>query len=159
MYFFVVKITIMLFKSTFFFGRKGMPISSDTLGVPQTASQMPMLISQPWGGGGGGFSGELDLIHFFLYFYPQSPEVEPWVNRWTFSPSSPPSSSSPSSHFQLFVSLRYRKRQFSNWFDFPGNSGDSYHFLLLLLLFPGAFLSGELSTLVWRTVHRPQAVQ
>ena len=31
-----------------------------------------------------------------------------------------------SSHHQLFVSLRYRKRQFSNWFDFPGNSSDSY---------------------------------
>ena len=31
-----------------------------------------------------------------------------WVNRLTFSPSSP-SSSSPSPHHQLFVSLRYRK--------------------------------------------------
>ena len=30
-------------------------------------------------------------------FYPRSPEVEPWVFRWTFS--SPPSS--PSSHLQL----------------------------------------------------------
>ena len=54
-----------------------------------------------------------------------SPEVEPWVNRWTFS-SPPPPPSSPSSHHQLFVSIRYRKRQFSNCFDFPGNSSDSY---------------------------------
>ena len=28
------------------------------------------------------------------YFYPRSPEVEQWVNRWTFSPPSPSSSSS-----------------------------------------------------------------
>ena len=69
------------------------------------------------------------------------------------------SSSSSLSHFQLFVSLMYRKCQFSNWFDFPGNSSDSYLFLLLLLLFPGAFLSRELSTPVWKTVHRLQAVQ
>ena len=76
------------------------------------------------------------------------------------SPSSPssPSPSSPS-HHQICVSLRYRKHQFSNWFDFPGNSSDSYLFLLLLLLFPGVFLSGELSTPVWRTVHRLQAFQ
>ena len=90
-------------------------------------------------------------------FYPWSPEVEPWVNRWTFSP--PPSPPPPSSHHQIFVSLRYRKRQISNWFDFPGNSSDSYLFLLLLLLFPGVFLSGELSTPVQRTVHRLQTVQ
>ena len=83
---------------------------------------------------------------------PWSPKVEPWVNRWTFSP--PPSPS----HHQIFVSLRYRKCQFSNLFDFPGNSSDSYLFLLLLLLFPGVFLSGELSTSVRRTVHRLQAV-
>ena len=31
--------------------------------------------------------------------------VVAWVNRCTFSPPSPP----PSSHHQLFVSLRYRK--------------------------------------------------
>ena len=94
-------------------------------------------------------------------FYPWSPKVEPWVNRWTFSsPSSPPSPPpSPPSHHQIFVFLRYRKHQFSYWFDFPGNSSDSYLFLLLLLLFPGVFLSGELSTPVRRTVHRLQAVQ
>ena len=63
------------------------------------------------------------------------------------------------SDFDLRVCLRYRKHQFSNWFDFPGNSSNSYLFLLLLLLFPGAFLSGELSTPVWRTVHWLQAVQ
>ena len=40
-------------------------------------------------------------------FYPWSPKVEPWVNRWTFFP--PPPSSPPSSHHQIFVSLRYRK--------------------------------------------------
>ena len=62
-------------------------------------------------------------------FYPWSPKVEPWVFRLTFS-SSPSSPSSPSSHHQIFVSLRYRKCQFSN----------SYLFLLLLLLFPGVFL-------------------
>ena len=35
-----------------------------------------------------------------------------WVNRLTFSTSSPPSPPSPPSpsHFQLFVSVRYRKR-------------------------------------------------
>ena len=76
-------------------------------------------------------------FHSFKYFYPWSPKVEPWVNRWTFSP--PPSPPSPS-HHQIVVSLRYRKCQFSNWFDFPGNSSDSYLFLLLLLLFPGVFL-------------------
>ena len=91
-------------------------------------------------------------------FYPRSPEVEPWVFRLIFFPSSP-SSSSSSPHHQLFVSIRYRKHQFSNWFDFPGNSSDSYVFLLLLLLFPGVFLSWELSTPVRRTVHRLQAVQ
>ena len=39
----------------------------------------------------------------FEYFYPWSPKVEPWVNRWTFSsPSSPPPSSpSPPSHHQI----------------------------------------------------------
>ena len=82
---------------------------------------------------------------FRTYFYPCSPKVEPWVNRWTFSFPSSPSSSSPPSHHQIFAPLRYRKCQFSNWFDFPGNSSDSYLFLLLLL-FPGVFLSGELST-------------
>ena len=92
-------------------------------------------------------------------FYPWSPKVEPWVNRWTFSSPHPSSPPSPPSHHQIFVSLRYRKHQFSNWFDFPGNSSDSYLFLLLLLLFPGVFLSGELSTPVQRTVHRLQAVQ
>ena len=85
-----------------------------------------------------------------ICFYPWSPEVEPWVNRWTFSPppapSPPPPPSPPPSHHQLFVSLKYRKHQFSNWFDFPGNSSDSYLFLLLLLLFPEVFF-------VWRTVH------
>ena len=48
------------------------------------------------------------------YFYPWS-KVEPWVNRWTFSPPSPSPSPSPSppppSHHQIFVSLRYRKRR------------------------------------------------
>ena len=58
----------------------------------------------------------------WMDFYTWSPNVEPWVNRWTFSP---PSSPSPS-HHQLFVSLRYRKHQFSNWFDFPGNSSYPY---------------------------------
>ena len=63
----------------------------------------------------------LDLVSDFgkgqkcLYkcvFNPWSPKVEPWVNRWTFSPSSPsPSPSPPSSHHQIFVSLRYRKRR------------------------------------------------
>ena len=56
------------------------------------------------------------LVWFCVYFYPRSPEVELWVNRWTFSPSPssppPPSSPSSSSHFQHFVSLRNRKRQF-----------------------------------------------
>ena len=102
------------------------------------------------------------FVNFKNVFYPWSPKVEPWVNRWTFSsPPSFPSSPSapPPSHHQIFVSLRYRKHQFSNWFDFPGNSSDSYLFLLLLLLFPGAYFSGELSTPVWRTVHRLQAVQ
>ena len=33
------------------------------------------------------------------YFYTRSPEVEPWVFRWTFSSHSP--SSSPPSHLQL----------------------------------------------------------
>ena len=60
---------------------------------------------------------------------------------------------------KFLFSLRYRKCQFSNWFDFPGNSSDSYIFLLLLLLFPEVYLSGELSTPVQRTVHRLQAVQ
>ena len=89
------------------------------------------------------------LLFFCVSFYPRSPEVEPWVFRLTFFPSS----SSPSPHHQLFVSIRYRKHQFSNWFDFPGNSSDSYLFLLLLFLFPGVFLSGELSIPVRRTVH------
>ena len=32
----------------------------------------------------------------YMFFYPRSPEVEPWVNRWTFSPPSPsPPSPSP----------------------------------------------------------------
>ena len=51
----------------------------------------------------------------------------------------------------LFL-LGTEKHQFSNWFDFPGNSSDSYLFLLILLLFPGVFF-------VWRTVHRLQEVQ
>ena len=40
----------------------------------------------------------------FFNFYPWSPEVKPWVFRWTFSPPSPPPSPPPpppSSHFQL----------------------------------------------------------
>ena len=113
-----------------------------------------------WTGGGGGWGPRI-IPCVWIHFYPRSPPRGEWVNRWTFSPSpSSPSSSSPSSsRFQIFVSLRYWKCQFSKWFDFPGNSSDSYLFLLLLLLFPGAFLSGELSTPVWRTVHRLQAVQ
>ena len=59
------------------------------------------------------------LYHFWGYFYPWSPKVEPWVNRWTFSPPPPPPPSPPSppppppppSHHQIFVSLRYRKRR------------------------------------------------
>ena len=90
-----------------------------------------------------------EIVSIMYNFYPRSPPRGAWVNRWIFSPS--PSSSSPSSsHFQIFVSLRYRKCQFSNWFDFPGNSSDSYLFLLLLLerFCPEncPFLSGELST-------------
>ena len=64
---------------------------------------------------------------FKVYFHEFSPTplaVE-WVFRLTFSPSSPSSSSPSPSHFQLFVSLRYRKLRFSNWFDFPGNSSSS----------------------------------
>ena len=95
---------------------------------------------------------KLGRVYFLFTHGPR--KVEPWVNRWTFSsppPSSPPSPSPPPppSHHQMFVSLRYRKCQFSNWFDFPGNSSDSY--LFMLLLFPGVWrncplLSGELST-------------
>ena len=44
-----------------------------------------------------------------MFFLPM-PFAVAWVNRWTFS-SPPPSSPSPSSHHQLFVSLRYRKRR------------------------------------------------
>ena len=89
---------------------------------------------------------------FFLPTVPRGGTVGLQTDFFPSSPSSPPPP-------KLVVSIRYRKRQFSNWFDFPGNSSDSYVFLLLLLLFPGVFLSGELSTPVWRTVHRLQAVQ
>ena len=44
---------------------------------------------------------------FVCLFLPMPLEVA-WVNRWTFS-SSPPSPLSPSTHHQLFVSLRYKK--------------------------------------------------
>ena len=47
---------------------------------------------------------------YVAHFYPWS-KVEPWVNRWTFSSPSPFPSSPPSSHHQIFVSLRYRKRR------------------------------------------------
>ena len=54
-----------------------------------------------------------ERLKIALSFYPWSLKVEPWVNRWTFSPppSSPPPSSPPSlsSHHQIFVSLSYRK--------------------------------------------------
>ena len=99
------------------------------------------------------------LHRLYIYFYPWSPKVEPWVNRCTFFSPPPPSPSSPSpshhqicqrpltktwfqrpltietenavggggggrgsfavmrspppSHHQIFVSLRYRKHQFS----------------------------------------------
>ena len=101
---------------------------------------------------GGGppplFSQSLNFVNFFLrpplcqesgnaVFLPMPTGVAAWVNRLTFSPSSSPPSPS---HFQLCVSLRYSKLQISNWFDFPDTSSDSYIFLRLLLLFPGAFL-------------------
>ena len=67
-----------------------------------------------------------------LCFYPWSPKVEPWVNRWTFSPPPPPPPSPPS-HHQIFVSLRYRKRH--------GGGGEGewalccvYHFVYLKIL-------------------------
>ena len=46
------------------------------------------------------------LEHFFIErewfdFYPWSPKVEPWVNRWTFSSPPPSSPSPPSSHHQI----------------------------------------------------------
>ena len=52
----------------------------------------------------------LSNLHFLSqnlgwgHFYPWSPKVEPWVNRWTFSSPSPfpsPSSPSLSSHHQI----------------------------------------------------------
>ena len=46
------------------------------------------------------------LLPFFVTFLPR-PFVVTWVFRLTFSPSSSPPSPS---HFQLFVSVRYRKR-------------------------------------------------
>ena len=45
------------------------------------------------------------LEHLLRPFLPM-PLAVAWVNRLTFSPSSP---SPPSSHFQLVVSVRYRK--------------------------------------------------
>ena len=47
-------------------------------------------------------------VPFLVKFLPMPLPVA-WVNRWTFSPPPPPSP--PSSHLQLFVSLRYRKRR------------------------------------------------
>ena len=66
-YFFVVKITITLFESIFLPEKacQGMPISSDTLGVPQTASRTPMLISQPWGGPIKKWGSNFYFLNFF----------------------------------------------------------------------------------------------
>ena len=80
---------------------------------------------------------------------PESPLFTHGPQRWNHG--------STDGLFLLLLLLHTTK--FSNWFDFPGNSSDSYLFLLLLLLFPGMFLSGELSTPVQRTVHSLQAVQ
>ena len=84
-YFFVVKITIMLFKSTVLPEKacQSMPISSDTLGVPQTASRTPMLISQPLGGGGACSQGRIwyRCTGTFSIYYAVPPPPCWWKKR------------------------------------------------------------------------------
>ena len=69
-------------------------------------------------GQGRGFdSRDRTLIYCILIeivFLP-TPLAVAWVFRLTFSPSPPSPSPSPPSHFQLFVSVRYRKHHGGAW--------------------------------------------
>ena len=101
------------------FGQTPPPPAPPPVGTAAQLCFLPMVLE------GGTMGQQMDF--FFSSFFSFS----------SFSSSfTPPNLFSP----------RYRKHQFLNWFDFPGNSSDSYLFLLLLLLFLGVFLS-------WRTVH------